>query len=48
MKKEPKYFGSAALDYWPPQDWLRFRYKHYGKRSWQLTVGPLRIDFDRN
>lgn len=47
-KKQPKYFGSAALDYWPPQDWTRFTFKRYGNYEWQLVVGPVRIDFMRN
>lgn len=48
FKRDPKYFGSVALDYWPPQDWLRFRFKKYGNHEFQATVGPVRIDFSRN
>lgn len=48
MANQPKFFGSAALDYWPPQGWRRFRFKNYGRHEWQLTLGPIRIEFYRN
>ncbi len=48
VKKQPRYFGSASLDYWPPSDYLRFSLKRYGNHEWQFTFGPIRIDFSRN
>lgn len=49
MSKEPKFFGSVSLDYWPPQDWFRLKYYPYKNgKSFQLNLGPIRIDFARN
>lgn len=48
LKRNPKYFGSASLDYWPPSDYFRFRLKRYGNREWQICLGPIRVDFFRN